>query len=88
MGIMALEDMANNASMTVALSWHLQSNHYPPIPLTMVDVCVQAIDLVNISEGYELVELPEGVLFRGSTSAPAYDIVEQHHLDFWITKED
>jgi len=63
-----------------ALAWHLSSNHYPPVPAVMIPVCEQAIALAADEEWHEQVELPEGVSYRGSSSAPVWAIVEQHHL--------
>lgn len=66
------------------LAWHLQCNHYPPVPTSMVQPCIDAIDAYAEWEPERLIELPEGVLWRDQTSAPAYAIVEAHHLDPFI----
>jgi hypothetical protein len=50
----------------------------------MVEPCIEAIDLVNSGDGKELVELPLPITWKGQSSAPAYAIVEAHHLDSWI----
>lgn len=68
------------ANLQAAVSWQLQSNHYPPVPTTMVEPCIKAIMAVADDEGDTLIELPEGVSYRGNWNAPAYAIVEQHHL--------
>jgi hypothetical protein len=34
------------------------------------------------------IELPEGVLWRGETYAPAWAIIESHHLESWCTESD
>ena len=70
------------------IEWHLQSNHYPPVPAWMVKPCIEAIDLCNAGDADELVDLPEGCTFKGSTTAPAYAIVDQHHLGAWIDNLD
>ena len=63
---------------------HLAVNHYPPVPALMVPVCIEAIDSYNANlNGDELIELPEGVSWRGNRSAPAWAIIENHHLDSW-----
>jgi hypothetical protein len=46
----------------------------------MVPICVEAIDLVICEEGNQYVELPEGVLYKGDTSAPAWAIVDNYRL--------
>jgi hypothetical protein len=70
-----------------AIGYHLQGNHYPPVPLVMVQPCVEAIYAVNDWRSDERIELPEGVLYKGETSAPAWAIVEQHHLDAWVQND-
>jgi len=67
------------------LAYHLQGNHYPPVPLSMVQPCIEAIDAYyedNKSE--KLIAMPEGVFYKGKTHAPAWAIIEQHHLQFWL----
>ena len=38
----------------------------------------------DIAKGETLIELPDGVLWRGQTHAPAYAIAEAHHLHNWL----
>ena len=71
--------------LEMAISIHLQSNHYPPVPLSMVQPCIDAIDAAWNQDYNLMIELPQGVTYRGgATSAPAYAIIENHHLDPWI----
>jgi len=72
-----------NIGMETAIGIHLRSNHYPPVPLTMVQPCIDAIDAYWEEDLGRSIELPEGVLWRGETSAPAYAIIESHHLESW-----
>jgi len=72
-----------NIGMETAIGIHLRSNHYPPVPLTMVQPCIDAIDAYWEEDLDRSIELPEGVLWRGETSAPAYAIIESHHLESW-----
>ena len=67
-----------------AIAIHLTSNHYPPVPTSMVQPCIDAIDAINDEDGNRLIELPEGVSWRGETHAPAYAIAEAHHLHNWL----
>ena len=62
----------------------LTANHYPPVPTSMVQPCIEAIYACNDEEHDKLIKLPEGVSWRGQDSAPAYAIVEGHHLDAWL----
>lgn len=66
----------------------LTSNHYPPVPVSMVPVCIEAIDLANEGEWEAMVKLPEGVSWRGQLEAPAYSIIEAHHLEFWVAESE
>jgi len=50
----------------------------------MVGACVEAIDNANEGEWDKLVQLPEGVGYRGRTVAPTKAIIEQHHLDSFL----
>jgi hypothetical protein len=67
-----------------ALTWHLSSNHFPPVPTTMVDACIEAIEAAVDEDWDHPVELPEGITFRGHQAAPASALVEQHHLGFFV----
>lgn len=68
---------------------HLAVNHYPPVPAIMVSVCERAIDSYNANlNGDELIEMPEGISWRGNSSAPAWAIIESHHLDEWCEVDD
>jgi hypothetical protein len=89
MGRMYAEGIAEtDATLEEQIGWHLQGNHFPPIPKSMVKPCLEAIDAVN--EGYwdKMIGLPEGVGYQGLTAAPANAIVEAHHLDTWIMERD
>jgi hypothetical protein len=67
---------------------HLRGNLYPPVPLSMVQPCVDAINAVWNEDYFAEIELPEGVLWRGSNYAPASAIVEGHRLDGFVTELD
>ena len=70
------------------IAWHLQGNHYPPVPLSMVQPCIEAIDAYWADEFNLEIEMPEGVFYKGKTTAPAWAIIEQHHLSAWCTEYD
>lgn len=76
--------------MSESIRLHLAFNHYPPVPAIMVPVCIKAIDSYNANpncNGNELIELPEGVSWRGNQFAPAWAIIESHHLDSWCESD-
>ena len=74
--------------LDTGLTWHLQANHYPPVPLTMLQACKDAIDFCKHGNSLNEIALPEGVLYKGKTTAPAWVIVEQHHLDAWLENDE
>jgi len=77
-----------NIGMETAIGIHLRSNHYPPVPLTMVQPCIDAIDAYWEEDLSREIQLPEGISWRGETTAPAYAIIEAHHLEPWCTESD
>jgi hypothetical protein len=84
MGDLQAREMVEAGGKVVALRWHLQNNHYPPVPLSMIPVCLEAIDHANCGEWDSLLTLPKGVSFRGSPKAPVSAVIEQHHLDSFL----
>jgi len=75
-------------SIDQALGWHLQSNHYPPVPLTMVGPAKRAISAHNRGKHDANIKLPQGILWKGKKSAPAHAIIDSHHLDSWLNPRD
>jgi hypothetical protein len=74
--------------LETSIGYHLQGNHYPPVPLSMVEPCIDAIDAYWEEDYNRLIKMPKGVSYRGSEYAPASAIVEQHHLDAWLPECD
>jgi hypothetical protein len=54
----------------------------------MVDPCMDAIVAYNDGDTDLSIALPDGVLWRGQDHAPAYAIIEAHHLNDWISYEE
>jgi len=78
--------LGNGVELRRAMEWHLQSNHYPPVPIEMVDACFDAIDWYN-AEDYEAdVDLPEGITFRGEKTVPAWRLIEDMHLEPFLSE--
>ena len=85
MGYNTAQELASILDLESSIAMHLTANHYPPVPKSMVKPCIDAIDAYN--DGYDtnkLIELPDGVLWRNETHAPAWAIIEAHHLDAWL----
>jgi len=88
MGNLALRDMLENTELRQALSWHLTSNHFPPVPDIMIDPCLEAIRNAVDGEWDKLVSLPEGVGYKGLTVAPTEAIIDQHHLHSFLAIDE
>jgi hypothetical protein len=84
-----LEDLGIHLDIETQIGIHLASNHYPPIPSIMIEPCIEAIDAVNDLGLWDLeIPLPEGVLWRGLTSAPAHALISNHHLEAWLIERE
>ena len=70
------------------LGYHLQGNHYPPVPLSMVQPCIEAIDAAYDEDYYREIKMPEGITYKGNNTAPAHAIIDQHHLSWFIDPVD
>ena len=87
MGSLQAAEMAEMLSMEDALAWHLRSNHYPPVPLSMVKPCMDAIEAGLDEDWNRLIHL-NGSFWRGQEHAPAHAIIEAHHLDRWLELDE
>jgi len=85
---LADNDLFPDLDLEMAISIHLQSNHYPPVPLSMVEPCIEAIDAYYDEDYDKMIEMPEGVSYRGNSHAPAHAIIDQHHLHAWLPESD
>ena len=83
-----LADGTLGLDMSESIAMHLRFNHYPPVPISMVQPCIDAIDAYWEDDFNREIELPEGVLWRGNENAPAYAIIESHHLEAWCQYDE
>lgn len=84
----AIDLAGSDIGIRRSIEIHLSSNHYPPIPSSMVDPCIEAIDAGNAEDWDRLIDLPSPITWRGSDKAPAHAIIEAHHLSFWLMSGD
>lgn len=87
MGALNAEEMAAAAgegevSMRMALTWHLQSNHFPPVHTIFVDTAMQAIRLAADEDLDTEIELPNGLV------KTVQSIVEELHLWPFVDNAD
>ena len=91
MGINLATELASDEfslGLEGSIAMHLRVNHYPPVPTSMVQPCIDAIDAYWEEDLNREIELPEGVSWRGSTTAPAYAIIDAHHLSQWCQEDE
>ena len=74
------------------LLYHLQGNHYPPVPKEMVQPCIEAIDAYYDEDYSRMIDMPMvgdyQITYKGNNQAPASAIVSQHHLEWFINPAD
>ena len=90
MGSVTAIDLADSVlDLETQLRYHLTGNHYPPVPVEMIPVCIEAIDAFYEEDWERMIDMPKvgdfQILYKDSTQAPAWAIIEQHHLDWFIT---
>ena len=88
MGRGSAEEMIEYGGMKRALGWHLQSNHYPPVPGYMLPIAERAIELALKGKWNKEIELPEGVTFRDRSTATAAQVVESYHLSAFLDNHE
>lgn len=66
------------------VAYHLQNNLHPPVPLNMVETCIEAITMADNEAWDSLITLPEGTLYKGENTATVETIVESHYLQDFI----
>jgi hypothetical protein len=84
MGLTTAMALEEDLSLEAGLAYHLQANHYPPVPVAMVQPCIDAIDAFYDEDYERLIELPGDITWRGQSSAPASAIADAHHLEAWL----
>jgi len=67
------------------LSWHFANFEDGGIPESLIPVAVQAIELANSNGDLTtMLPLPDGVLFKDQSVASAQDVIDGHHLHYFI----
>jgi hypothetical protein len=74
-------------TLELQIQMHLTSNHYPPVPLSMVKPCIDAIDAYWEEDSNRQIDL-NGNIWKGQPTAPAWAIIDGHHLDAWVDQWD
>jgi hypothetical protein len=76
-----------------AVGMHLRGNCYPPIPIEMVDVCIEAIGACNDGDYYQILTLPKIGDFQirnrdGSIEVTAMQVVENTRIEGFLNEEE
>ena len=79
-----LAELDLGLSLEDSIAIHLQANHYPPVPRSMVQPCIDAIDAYYDEDYQRLIDLPAPITWRDKSQAPASAIVDAHHLEAWL----
>lgn len=67
------------------LRLHLQGNMSIIVPTEMIPVCIQAIEMANQgADRNQMLDLPEGVWYKGEVKANIQQIIDGHRLEFFI----
>jgi len=86
-----LRDSVNEGicDLDTALSIHLSSNHYPPLPDCVLPLAKQAIQMANEGDWDGEVDLSEaGISWRGQSKAPVSACIEAWHLDCFLDEQE
>lgn len=81
MGNLQAREIASLTDLTTAVTWHLRSNHYPPIHTDFVPVALEAIELANEGEYDAELTYPNGLVRTVAHT------IEGLHLDAYIDNE-
>lgn len=84
MGRLAAEGMLEMAGFDAALDWHMKTNHYPPLPSSLIPVAKIVIEKAKQGRWDARVKLPEGVSYQGKRIVPVSACVEAWHLDAFL----
>jgi len=76
-----------STTLRAALTVHLQSNHYPPVPLVMIEPAEQAIKACSTGgQPDQLIRLPDRIAYRdGRDAIEAHEIVRALHLGAFLS---
>ena len=90
MGSNFATDLANmdNLTQLQQIEIHLTGNFYPPVPASMAQPCIEAIDAYWDNDTERFISMPDGIFYKGMSHAPAHAIVQQHKLYPWIPSEE
>jgi hypothetical protein len=93
MGKLLAEELTDlGLELSEQLHYHFTANCYPPVPTYMIEPAIKAIEVVQRAQWGDAqrdqpIQLPEGVSWKGMTTAPAYAFVKEFRLESYIEVE-
>lgn len=69
--------------LDAALTWHLTSNHHPPLPVVLVPIARRAIRAARAGKNVNH-RCPRGVYFRGGPTITTDEAIEAMHLEAFV----
>lgn len=64
----------------IVLEWHMRYNHHPPLDTALTDACLAALEALREDDLDRIIEMPDGVQYRGQDAATAAEIAESANL--------
>ncbi len=78
---------AGEAILTAALTYHFESNHYPPLPTSLIPAAKAAIEAYNRGDWEAAIPLPDGIRHRvHGFTVPAVAAIEAWHLEAFLNE--
>ena len=87
MGALQANEMANMVDLEQGIRWQLLSNHFPPVPASMIRVAVEAVHAYRNGDQEKLITSPYEHC-RYGFQVPAHAIIEAYHLDAWCHNDN
>lgn len=78
---------SGNLDLKEALKWHFTENHQPPLPTSLMPIAIDAANAARSGAWGKLLDLPEGMVFKGRTKVKASEVVEALKLDHFVFDE-
>ncbi len=78
---------AGEVDLTAALTYHLLSNHFPPLPTSIIPCAKAAIEAYNRGDWEAKIPLPEGIRHRvHGFEVPVVVAIEAWHLEPFLNE--
>lgn len=86
MGAKLAQEIAESPlTLEEKLSWHLNGNLYPPMPDSLIPVCVEAITLAENGEDlHKVLTLPDPIKRAGKSEITAKQLILSIKLHWFI----